>query len=141
MAEVLDSSKIPYAEKPQINDVCAAIVEYFGGMRKFVVRWGEEFEKAMDMYPGRIGNLQHFAKIVELIRDANRLDHDKDVAEMSDEQIRREQELLLIQMISEAASTGNQVKVVKNLCESLGLSPQEVLPQIGLEEEEDDGPA
>lgn len=86
-----------------IENFLGELVYNFGGMRAFVKAWSDQLKIAFEKNPGCKTNLDQCRSIAKLVMDCNKLQHQEDVLDLSDEQLRVKKELALMQMLTDAA--------------------------------------
>ena len=115
-----------------IESFLAELMTNFGGMRLFVKSWSDQLKKACEDRPGSKGNLDQFRSIAKLVMDTNKLQHQEDVLDLSDEQLRVKKELSLMQMLNDAAGDPGRRQLLIQLIRSGGVNLQDIpgLPQL-----------
>lgn len=121
MGELLVQGEVTAPKLPLLEDICARAVDRFGGVDGFIQKWFDHFEKVMELRPTSIGVLNHFSGLFKLIAEANKHKHVKEVDQMTAEEIRREQQLMLLQMFTEAAADESRREFLTKLLQSQGI--------------------
>lgn len=109
-----------------IESFLAELMYDFGGMRVFVKEWSDQLRTACTKNPGSRTNLDQFRSIAKLVMDVNKLQHQENVLDLSDEQLRVKKELALMQMLSDAAGDPHRRQMLVELIRSNGISLSEI---------------
>ena len=109
-----------------IESFLAELMYDFGGMRIFVKEWADQLRVACDKNPGSKTNMDHFRSIAKLVMDTNKLQHQENVLDLSDEQLMVKKELALMQMLSDAAGDPHRRQLLVELIRSNGISMSEI---------------
>jgi hypothetical protein len=94
----------------------------FGGMRVFVKCWSEQLKRSFEEKPGSKTNLDQCRSIAKLVMDCNKLQHQENVLDLSDEQLRVKKELALMQILSDAAGDPHRRRMLVELMRVNGIS-------------------
>jgi hypothetical protein len=109
-----------------IESFLAELMYDFGGMRIFVKEWSDQLRVACTKNPGSKTNLDQFRSIAKLVMDTNKLQHQEDLLDLSDEQLRVKKELALMQMLTDAAGDPHRRQMLAELIRSNGISLTEI---------------
>lgn len=114
-----------------IENFLAELMYDFGGMRCFVKTWAEQLKIAFEKAPGSKTNLDQCRSIAKLVMDCNKLQHQEDVLDLSDEQLRVKKELALMDMLTSAAGDPHRRRLLVELLRTGGAQITDIpgLPQ------------
>lgn len=109
----------------------AELMWNFGGMRPFVKEYTDQLKTSFRDRPGAKTNLDQCRSILKLVLDTNKLQHQEDVLDMSDEQLRVKKELALIEMLSDAAGDPHRRQLFLELLRSQSIGIEDIpgIPQ------------
>lgn len=105
-----------------IESFLAELMFDFGGMRVFVKEWSDQLRVACSKNPGSKTNLDQFRSIAKLVMDVNKLQHQENVLDLSDEQLRVKKELALTQMLCDAAGDPHRRQLMVEMMRVNGIS-------------------
>ena len=109
-----------------VEQFLAELMYNFGGMRVFVKCWSDQLKVGFEQRPGSKGNLDQCKGIAKLVMDTNKLQHQENVLDLSDEQLRVEKELALMQMLSDSAVDPGRRQLLMELIRSGGMQVQDI---------------
>lgn len=109
-----------------IESFLAELMYDFGGMRVFVKEWYEQLTAAFRARPGSAANLAQCRSIAKLVMECNKLQHQEDVLDLSDEQLRVKKELALMDMLTSAAGDPHRRRMLIELIRSNGMKLDDV---------------
>lgn len=109
-----------------IEAFLAELMYDFGGMRLFVKCWSEQLKRSFEREPGSYKNLDQCRSIAKLVMDCNKLQHQEDVLDLSDEQLRVQKELALMKMLDDAAGDPHRRGLLIELMRSNGITLGEI---------------
>lgn len=125
--KLLDATEVE-SQSPLTDTVCAEIYREFGGARGYAVYFKSVVDELMSrqQVPASAGSLLlNFLKIhlnVEAKKDQNIL------RDMTDEQIRREQDLAMMQLIMESANDSDKMELLKKAMGRQGMRIEMIDP-------------
>jgi hypothetical protein len=131
--KLLDATEVE-SQSPLTDTVCAEIYREFGGARGYAVYFKSIIDELMSrqQVPASAGTLMlNFLKIhlnVEAKKDQNLL------RDMTDDQIRREQDLAMMQLIMESAGDSDRMELLKQAMKRQGLRIEQIDPSEQLAE-------
>jgi hypothetical protein len=89
--QILSASRGDNIDAPRISQVCARMVDLFGGVDGFCKQWHEHIAIAMDERPGGRNALDQLRTIAKLIKDSTAsVDSANAVLAMTDEELQAE---------------------------------------------------
>jgi hypothetical protein len=109
-----------------IENFLAELVYNFGGMRPFVKEWSDQLKRSFQDRPGSRTNLDQCRSIAKLVMDTNKLQHQEDILDLSDEQLRVKKELALMQMLTDAAGDPHRRQMLVELMRTNGLGQSDI---------------
>jgi len=114
-----------------IETFLAELMYDFGGMKVFVHEWARQLKESFHKNPGSKANMDQCRSIAKLVLDCNKLQHQENVLELSDEELRVKKELALMQMLSSSATDPHRRQMLAELIRSNGIQLSEIpgLPQ------------
>ena len=121
--QLADQGRIPL---DKLESFLAELVYDFGGMRLFVKCWADQLKQAIERNPGSIRVLDHFPRIAKLVLDCNKLQHQEDLLDLSDEQLRFQKEQALLEMLNSAAVDPHRRQLLVQLLRSGGVKLSEI---------------
>lgn len=121
-----------------IRDVMAELFYDFGGMRVFVKCWSDQLKAAFEKNPGSATNLRAAGAIAKLVMDCNKLQHQENLMDLTDEQLRFEKDMALLEMLNTAAVDPRRKRLLVELMRVNGIQLSEI-PGIAMEEVADGG--
>jgi hypothetical protein len=125
--KLLDATEAE-SQSPLTDTVCAEIYREFGGARGYAVYFKSVIDELMSRHqvPASAGTLLlNFLKIhlnVEAKKDESLL------RDMTDEQIRREQDLAMMQLIMESANDKDKMELLKKAMSRQGMKIEMIEP-------------
>lgn len=125
-------------DAPRISQVCARMIELFGGMNGFCQKWYDNIAAACEKNPGGVNALNQLRAIAKLVRDSTTsIDSASAYANLSDEELeehyKHDVELEAMRIVNESVSQ-------QLIAESEEISEEELdadLGEDGYDEDED----
>lgn len=112
-------------ESVRFSDVVNKMVGCFGGSDGFVKEWYAQFNKAMVDRKGSVAVLQHFLQIFKLIAESNKQDREDDILKMDLDQLQKEQNRMMLELVMKTASEPDKQEMVQRLLSQLLNTPAE----------------
>jgi len=75
---------------------------------------GQTLKESFHKNPGSKANMDQCRSIAKLVLDCNKLQHQENVLELSDEELRVKKELALMQMLSSSATDPHRRQMLPN---------------------------
>lgn len=113
----------------KLETVLDAIYDKFGGAHAFANKLYAQLNIAMTDNPGKSFVLKAFVDIMRLTNAANKLSHAKDVAEMTDEQLRNEMEVEAFKIVMESRNA--KYALALKALDAVGAKPEGAIPAAG----------
>jgi hypothetical protein len=132
MVKVLDENFVPTANSAAMIDVVNEIYTCFGGPRSFAKRFHEHVEAVLERKPATAAGGQLLLQFMRLHLKLEENVERQDAAELTDEQLRREQELELLKFYVDAANDPVKRRTIERLLglqgfKLVGMTPAEIL--------------
>lgn len=117
---------------PRIDELLGEVYRRFGGFTTFAQSFVDDLKKAQQLRPGSIGVLQVEMALMKLTAQSTKLLDDKEMDQMTIEEMKAARNQALMQMIAEAAEDPRKVEVIKKLLDARNMvasdeNAQEVL--------------
>ena len=114
---------------PKVSATMAAIYSEFGGPKKFAskVHWMIEQLCTRRPFPAQAAQLM--INLMKLHQTIEQSDNALNAAMLTDDQIRREQQLMLMQLVVEASADPSKKKMLTDLLRRNGMDIVEISPE------------
>lgn len=119
-AEILDKANVRRADLPQIEEMCGGIVEAYGGMNLFCTDVADYLKDMIARRPTSGAAAQIMLRFIDLVGKANEHVRRVHVDEMNQEQIRQEQQRMLMELLVQASADPDKQQFLINLLQQKG---------------------
>lgn len=131
IAEFLDATDTPVtAEMPRPAEVGASLLQHFGGVNSFTLEWRNQVMHAARQRPGSMATVKNFENIGRFLLQASKQEDNREIADMTTEQLEKERATQIAQMFAEAGFSQHRKSMMQMLVASLGVDPREVMPVL-----------
>lgn len=129
--ELLDAVAV-INDAPTMNEVVGAIIGRFPrGLSEFADRYYENLTKLLDDRPGSPAALRALENFTKFISSAERNRTERDIASMTDEQLREERRVEMFKMFADGGMREDlQRRMLIMLCEKQGIDPSNLVPTL-----------
>lgn len=110
---------------PRIDELLGEVYRRYGGFTSFAQAFVDDLKTAQQARPGSIGVLQIEMALMKLTAQSTKLSDDKEMDQMTLEELKAARNQALLQMIADAAEDPRKVQVIKGLLDARGLVPSE----------------
>ena len=128
MATVLDENFIPTPGMPQLTEVVSEVYQCFGGPRNFAKRIYDQIDLLMERRPVTSASVNVCLQFMRLQMKLEEGLRQQELADMTDEQLRREQDLGLIKSLLDAAADPKKRQTLDKLMELQGMKLLDIEP-------------
>lgn len=122
-ARVLDATGGDETNMPELQQFVSTVFREWGGFASFVRDWMYHFGVAKEARPGSPLVLNTFQGIAKLFVAAAKLQHQQDVAEMTDEQLTANRSLAVVELLANTSRSEAQTRLLKQMLLDNGLEP------------------
>lgn len=132
MTRLLDDNFIPSAGLTQMADILGEVYNCFGGPKCFAQQMYDQMQKVMARVPAQTGAVLLLLKFLKLHMNVEENLRLQETADMTDDQLRREQELGLMKLMLDAATDPKRRQLLDQLMglhgiKLVGMTPAEIL--------------
>lgn len=131
IGELLDATDTPVnSSMPRPSEIGGALIEEFGGVRNFVHQWHENVRTMARERPGSFGTVKAYNDIGKFILQASRQEDQRDIAEMSSEELVRHRNASIANVLKELSFDEHRAAIAKMLIAATGADMESIMPAI-----------
>lgn len=137
MAQVLDENFLPTPGTPQLMEVISEVYQCFGGPRNFAKKIYDQIEELLARRPVSAASVGVMLQFMRLQMKLEENLKKEELAEMSDDQLKREQDIGLMKLMLDAAADPRRRVVLDRLMAMQGMKLLDVQPEEILQDAND----
>lgn len=137
IGELLDATNTPMtSQMPRPSEIAGGLIEELGGLHVFVHTWSENVKKLSHERFGSVAAVKAFNDIGKFILQASRQEDQRDIAEMTNEELVKYRNASVANVFKEMDFNGHRKALTLMMLESLGEDPKELVEMLTGKESE-----
>lgn len=131
IGELLDATDTPVTSSmPRPSEIGGALMDEFGGVRNFVHQWHENVQIMSSQRPGSTAAVKAYNDIGKFILQASRQEDQRDIAEMTSEELVSHRNASIANVLKEISFDGHRQSIAKMLITAIGGDIDSVMPNV-----------